>query len=220
MCSVTWPINVSEAGDRPLECKLVSGRTTNYTQKLWGLHQNKITSSQRSGHRADNCKMVYWRNHCWGNHLRTKRKPFLCSFSILAADHRNTRTEAFISFGAGSANSLGWTESSAFRQWIVIWKSAFLKVFFRSHTYTIKLLCTGLPFTHNLRRENVRRGNWRRKNLSGKGTKTHGHKPYNLRKRGLFVDVHVFLSRADRYPMQTITNRTLSYWQNSLPLLR
>ena len=70
VCSVTWPLEgggdfVVIQTSMNLSCNLVSIRTSWFTpQKQWGLYQNKVTYSlttiQRPGHWADNCKMVYW----------------------------------------------------------------------------------------------------------------------------------------------------------------
>ena len=75
VCLVTWRLSGSEAdSDLVLiqtlllftcKCKLVSMRTTWFTcEKQEGLYQNKVTSSltstQRLGPQAHNCKMAYW----------------------------------------------------------------------------------------------------------------------------------------------------------------
>ena len=60
-----WPCFDTDLSAFVMKMHVVSIRTPWFTQqKQWGLYQNKVTSSlaatQRPGHQAENCKMVYW----------------------------------------------------------------------------------------------------------------------------------------------------------------
>ena len=93
VCSVTWPVNSGVAeGDRilintspPLLCKssCSNANQVHVHGKSRVLYQSKVTRSlaaiQRPGHRASNCKMVYfWNTPGFRNPSEIQKQTILC----------------------------------------------------------------------------------------------------------------------------------------------
>ena len=114
-----WPCFDTDLSAFSFECQLVNTRTTWFTQqKQRGLYQNKITSClaaiQRLGHRADNCKMVHWRNAQWGFITTALQGLFLLLMSMnkkreqrywvchLCRDRSTSNNGQFQAFGSGA----------------------------------------------------------------------------------------------------------------------